>query len=233
MTGSEQILKCSGLPATSLAILALSPTILSAPTDTSTTTSAATASPSSAFKNSTIFRSPNDEIYRNLAAAGQLNWVHVNGGKKASIPREHWDAAAAKVSARSTTRSHSELLPRKHKPTDGGDVEGAATSIICYGRGALMQDSEITAHAVEACNALVGLNVPRPATKALQVWQSLDFADVNGFEGYLRYSFEILEDMAKMPDYGMCTGALDLFNNFCQNGSFLQLPLLHPPLRLS
>ena len=196
--------------ATALAILALSAgTSLAAPADTP--------------KNSTPGHSPNDQIYKNLADAGHLHWEDANGGKKATILKEHWDAAAAKVSARSISQPDSSLLSRD----SGGDIEGLATSLSCYARGAVAQDSQIQAFTLQACDALVGANVPKPVKNALQVWQSSDFADVNGIAGYLRYSFEILTDVADMPDVQLCTGAMNMFAALCQAGSLLEFLNLH------
>ena len=65
----------------------------------------------------------------------------------------------------------------------------------------------------------MGANVPKPVQKALQVWQSADFADVNGIDGYLRYSFEILNDVAAMPDIQLCTEAMNMFAALCQKGN--------------
>ena len=85
----------------------------------------------------------------------------------------------------------------------------------------MAQDSEIQGFALAACDALVGANVPKPVVGALQVWQSSDFADVNGIEGYLRYSFELLNDVADMPDVSLCTSAMEMFAALCQDGESL------------
>lgn len=189
---------------TSLAILALS-------------AGTALAVPTGDAVSNALGKSPNDQIYKNLAAAGQLHWTEANGGKTATILKEHWNAAAGAVVQRSTTGPDAGLLRRGG--VSGGDIEGLITSLSCYGRGATAQDSEIQDFAVKACDALVGANVPKPAQKALQVWQSTDFADVNGIQGYLRYSFEILNDVSEMPDPKLCTGAMDMFAALCQNGT--------------
>ena len=107
----------------------------------------------------------------------------------------------------------------------GGDIEGLITKLSCYGRGAVAQDSEIQDFALQACDALVGANVPKPVQQALQVWQSSDFAEVNGIQGYLRYSFEILNDVSAMPDVQLCTSAMNMFAALCQDGMDLE-PLL-------
>ena len=164
-------------------------------------------------------KSPNDQIYRNLAAAGHLQWTEVNGGKTATILKEHWSAAAAgQVSTRSTTGADPDILRRGG--ISGGDIEGFITSLSCYGRGATAQDSQIQIFAIKACDALVGANVPKPIKNALQVWQSADFADVNGYYGYLRYSFEILTDVSEMPDVQLCTAAMDKFLSMCQKSTW-------------
>ena len=85
-----------------------------------------------------------------------------------------------------------------------------------------MQDAKVQSYAIAACNALVGAGVPEPAKKALQVWQSADFADEKGIMGYLRYSFEILTDVAQMPDLNMCTGAMNMFAALCQDGRLFE-----------
>ena len=164
-------------------------------------------------------KSANDQIYKNLAAAGHLQWTEVNGGRTTTILKEHWNAAATgQVSTRSTTEADPGILRRGG--VSGGDVEGYTTSLSCYGRGATAQDSQIQDFALKACDTLVGANVPKPLKNALQVWQSSDFADVNGIDGYLRYSFEILEDVSEMPDVQLCTGAMDMFSSLCQKGTW-------------
>jgi len=99
---------------------------------------------------------------------------------------------------------------------------------MCYGRGAVAQDSEIQDFTIQACNMLVGANIPKPAQNALKVWQSTDFADVNGIQGYLRYSFEVLNDISEMPDLKMCTAAMDMFTALCQASMWR-----FPPLNIS
>ena len=69
--------------------------------------------------------------------------------------------------------------------------------------------------------------MPKPFQNALQVWQSSDFANVNGVERYLRYSFEVLTDHADMPDVNLCTSAMNMFAALCQKGSLPEIPNLH------
>ena len=163
--------------------------------------------------------SPNDHIYKNLAADGKLEWKEVDGGKVVSIWREDWDAADAKgkASKRSGTSLERGLERRMH----GADIQGLAADLSCYGRGAVAQDAEIEAFAIQACDALVGASVPKPAVKALQVWQSADFADVNGNAGYLRFSFELLNAIQAMPTTTVCQAAMNEFTSFCQHGMYL------------
>lgn len=92
--------------------------------------------------------------------------------------------------------------------------------LVCYGRGAVMQDTEIAAFTIKACDALVGATVPAPVLQVLQVWQSADFPDVNGNNGYLRFSFELLNAITTIPDVTICQAAMAEFQNFCQDGMF-------------
>lgn len=81
----------------------------------------------------------------------------------------------------------------------------------------MAQDSQIQAFATQACDYFVNSTLPKPAVKALQVWQSSDFADVNGIDGYLRYSFKILNKVAEEPSVQICTSAMDMFSALCQH----------------
>lgn len=157
--------------------------------------------------------SPYDHIYNNLEAAGQLTWTNMHGGNVATISKADWDAAD-----HHNSKKRSNLQARGYSQK-GGDVQGNTQKFDCYGRGALAQDSQISAFAIQACDALVGLTVPKPLVDALKVWQSPGFADATGTLGYLRFSYQLLTD-APNASPSLCNAALQSFQNFCQDCKF-------------
>ena len=171
--------------------------------------------------------SPNDHIYQNLDAAGKLNWTNVNGGHVTTVSREDWDAADNQGWSSKRSGSPHELKSRPRRGAiTGGDVQGLVTSLVCYHRGSLAQDSMITAYVTQACDALLGAAVPAPALKALQIWQSPSFGDANGINAYLRFSYELLTANTNNAPPSLCEQALGSFQNYCQDGMCLDVD--HP-----
>lgn len=80
-----------------------------------------------------------------------------------------------------------------------------------------IEDSEIQTLTVTACDALLGMALPKPAANVLQIWQSADFSDANGNLGYLRYGFEILNAITNEPDQSLCEQAMDMYLDYCQS----------------
>ena len=191
--------------ASSLVLAACAPIALAIPISNSSTALSAPVSNSS---------SPYDPVFLYLAANNQLNWTEMNGGHGVTIPNEHWAAA------KEATGFKSPVSKRDGGGGNEGPINGLVPNVFCYHTGSVTRDENIQNYAINACDSLLHKVLPKPAVNAWQFWSTVDFADPNGVQSYLRYGYEILNQSSEGADQSLCEQAMDLYTQYCQSCRF-------------